>query len=119
MPRLTMERGILILPSLMLNCWLMLLKTLCLAVVAAVVAVGMVIGASIGSVTGSISGNPVTVALNANETINDYEELYIHIEANEHQRPAGGVWSFQGVRCSHNHTGRWRTWYTIRRQRYG
>ena len=39
--------------------------------------------ASIGSVTGSISGNPVTVALNANETINDYEELYIHIEAND------------------------------------
>ena len=38
--------------------------------------------ASIGSVTGSISGNPVTVALNANETIDDYEELYLHIEAN-------------------------------------
>ena len=38
--------------------------------------------ASIGSVTGAISGNPVTVALNANETIDDYEELYIHIEAN-------------------------------------
>ena len=39
--------------------------------------------ASIGSVTGAISGNPVTVALNANETIDDYEELYIHIEAND------------------------------------
>ena len=39
--------------------------------------------ASIGSVTGSISGNPVTVALNTNETIDDYEELYIHIEAND------------------------------------
>ena len=38
--------------------------------------------ASIGSVTGAISGNPVTVALNTNETIDDYEELYIHIEAN-------------------------------------
>ena len=39
--------------------------------------------ASIGSVTGAISGNPVTVALNTNETIDDYEELYIHIEAND------------------------------------
>ena len=39
--------------------------------------------ASIGSVTGAISGNPVTVALNANETIDDYEELYLHIEAND------------------------------------
>ena len=39
--------------------------------------------ASIGSVTGAISGNPVTIALNANETIDDYEELYIHIEAND------------------------------------
>ena len=37
----------------------------------------------IGSVTGAISGNPVTVALNANETIDDYEELYVHIEAND------------------------------------
>ena len=36
----------------------------------------------IGSLTGAISGNPVTVALNTNETIDDYEELYIHIEAN-------------------------------------
>ena len=48
--------------------------------------------ASIGSVTGSISGNPVTVALNANETIDDYEELYLHIEANNanDQRVASG-----------------------------
>ena len=38
--------------------------------------------AAIGSVTGAISGNPVTVALNSGETIDDYEELYIHIEAN-------------------------------------
>ena len=47
--------------------------------------------ASIGSVTGAISGNPVTVALNTNETIDDYEELYIHIEANNanDQRIAG------------------------------
>ena len=37
----------------------------------------------IGSVTGAISGNPVTVALDTNETIDDYEELYIHIEAND------------------------------------
>ena len=38
---------------------------------------------SIGSLTGAISGPPVTVALNTNETIDDYEELYIHIEAND------------------------------------
>ena len=47
--------------------------------------------ASIGSVTGAISGNPVTVALDTGETIDDYEELYIHIEANNanDQRIAG------------------------------
>ena len=39
--------------------------------------------AAIGSVTGAISGNPVTVALNSGETIDDYEDLYIHIEAND------------------------------------
>ena len=38
---------------------------------------------SIGSATGAISGNPVTIALNSGETIDDYEELYIHIEAND------------------------------------
>ena len=49
----------------------------------AVVAVGMVIGQASDRYTGAISGNPVTVALNTNETIDDYEELYIHIEAND------------------------------------
>ena len=37
----------------------------------------------IGSVTGSISGNPVTITLDSGEDIDDYEELYIHIEAND------------------------------------
>ena len=38
--------------------------------------------ASIGSVTGAITSGPVTVALDTGETIDDYEELYIHIESN-------------------------------------
>ena len=37
----------------------------------------------IGSITGSISGNPVAITLDSGEDIDDYEELYIHIEAND------------------------------------
>ena len=37
----------------------------------------------VGRVTGAISGNPVTITLDSGEDIDDYEELYIHIEAND------------------------------------
>ena len=37
----------------------------------------------IGSVTGAISGPPVTDALDTGDTIDDFEELYIHIQAND------------------------------------
>ena len=37
---------------------------------------------AIGSVTGAFSGNPITVALGTDETIDDYEEGYLHSEAN-------------------------------------
>ena len=38
---------------------------------------------NIGSRSGAISGPPVTVTLDTDETIDDYEELYIHIQAND------------------------------------
>ena len=37
----------------------------------------------IGSRSGAISSIAVTLALNANKDIDDYEELYVHIEAND------------------------------------
>ena len=45
----------------------------------------------IASVTGVISTAAVTVALNTDEVIDTYEELYIHIEANDAQRPTVSV----------------------------
>ena len=37
----------------------------------------------IGSATGAISSIAVTIALDANQDIDDYEEMYVHIEAND------------------------------------
>ena len=39
--------------------------------------------ADIGSVTGAITSGPVTLALDTGRSIDDYEEMFIHIEAND------------------------------------